>query len=66
MAVAAFFPNGPKTENAADAYAHFIEMFSDFAKGICAQLISASSRDDGNIDAVGLFFSLAVIKAKSR
>jgi hypothetical protein len=36
----------------------------DFAKGIYAQLISASSRGDGRYDAVGLFFSLAAIKGK--
>jgi hypothetical protein len=62
----------PKTETAgkpeADDYARIAEMLGttdvDFAKGIYAQLISASSRADGRCDAVGLFFSLAALKGK--
>jgi len=54
--------------NGADDCARIMEMLGtadlDFAKGIYAQLISASSRGDGRYDAVGLFFSLAAIKGK--
>ncbi len=52
----------------ADDSARIMEMLGttdlDFAKGIYAQLISASSRGDGMLDAVGLFFSLAAVKGK--
>jgi hypothetical protein len=54
--------------NEADDYARIAEMLGttdvDFAKGIYAQLMSASSRADGRCDAVGLFFSLATLKGK--
>jgi hypothetical protein len=58
----------PDHPNGADDCARIMEMLGttdpDFAKGIYAQLISASSRGDGRYDAVGLFFSLAAIKGK--
>jgi hypothetical protein len=58
----------PDHPNRADDCARIMEMLGttdlDFAKGIYAQLISASSRGDGRYDAVGLFFSLAAIKGK--
>jgi hypothetical protein len=51
-----------------DGYAGLMEVLGttdlDFAKGIYAQLTSASSRGDGMLDAVGLFFSLAAVKGK--
>jgi hypothetical protein len=58
----------PDHPNGADDCARIMEMLGttdpDFAKGIYAQLISASSRGDGRYDAVALFFSLAAIKGK--
>jgi hypothetical protein len=52
----------------ADDFARLMEILGttdpDFAKGLYAQLISASSRGDGAFDAVGLFFSLAAVKGK--
>lgn len=58
----------PDHSNGADDCARIMEMLGttdpDFAKGIYAQLISASYRGDGRYDAVGLFFSLAAIKGK--
>jgi hypothetical protein len=58
----------PDHPNGTDDCARIMEMLGttdlDFAKGIYAQLISASSRADGRYDAVGLFFSLAAIKGK--
>jgi hypothetical protein len=58
----------PDHPNEADDCARIMEMLGttdlDFAKGIYAQLISASYRGDGRYDAGGLFFSLAAIKGK--
>jgi hypothetical protein len=58
----------PDDPNGADDLARCMEMLGttdlDFAKGIYRQLISASSIGGGRYDAVGLFFSLAVIKGK--
>jgi hypothetical protein len=58
----------PDAPNEADGCARIMAMLGttdlQFAKGIYAQLISASSRADGRYDAVGLFFSLAAIKGK--
>jgi hypothetical protein len=58
----------PDHPNEADDCTRIMEVLGttdpDFAKGIYAQLISASSRGDGRYDAVGLFFSLAAIKGK--
>jgi hypothetical protein len=60
--------SSPDHTNGADDCARIMEMLGttdpDFAKGIYAQLISASSRGNGRYDAVGLFFSLAAIKGK--
>jgi hypothetical protein len=58
----------PDHPSGAEDYARIMEILGttdlDFAKGIYAQLISASSRGDGCYDAVGLFFSLAAINSK--
>jgi hypothetical protein len=58
----------PDHPNEADNCARIMEMLGtsdlDFAKGIYAQLISASSRGADRYDAVALFFSLAAIKGK--
>jgi hypothetical protein len=58
----------PDPRSEADGYARVMEMLGttdlNFAKGIWAQLIGASSRGHGMFDAVGLFFSLAAVKGK--
>jgi hypothetical protein len=58
----------PDHRNEADDCARIMEMLGTtdpaFAKGIYAQLISASCRGDDRYDAVALFFSLAAIKGK--
>jgi hypothetical protein len=58
----------PDHRNEADDYARTMQTLGttdlNFAKGIYAQLISASSRGDGRYDAVGLFFSLAALNGK--
>jgi len=60
----------PDHPNEADDYARIMEMLGttdlDFAKGIYAQLISASSRGDGRYDAVALFSRLLRSRGKSR
>jgi hypothetical protein len=58
----------PVHRNEADDCAQIMETLGttdpDFAKGIYAQLVSASFRVNGSFDAVSLFFSLAVLKGK--